>query len=210
MSGVSNFQMARNRPSPSAKGKANAYGPPTRASPRLTALRSQPAANGQPETPVTPTIGAPTSTLPPKKCPIPKKTGEGTSKAASRSFRRRSQRIAAIGRTFFQEAEKEKVIALSSDSEPEKIKKVKEGPEEDPAEAPQGAGIEEEDPEQVAEQGAHDEDNITAFWASMNFSFESIVGNDYRNYDDHLDNWRNAEPAASSAGSCTGPPPASY
>ncbi|MED6187715.1 hypothetical protein PIB30_079086, partial [Stylosanthes scabra] len=107
---------------------------------------------------------------------------------------RRSQRIATIGRTFFQEVEKEEVIALSSDSEPEKIKEVKECPEEDPAEAPQGVGIEEEDPEEAAEQGAHDEDNITAFWASMNFSSESNIGNDY---------WRNAEPAANSARGCT-------
>ncbi|MED6149742.1 hypothetical protein PIB30_065538 [Stylosanthes scabra] len=79
--------MAWNGLSPSAKGKAKVYGPPTRASHRLAALRSQPVANRQPETPVTPTIGAPTSTLPPKKHPIPKKAGEGTSKVASRSFR---------------------------------------------------------------------------------------------------------------------------
>ncbi|MED6115976.1 hypothetical protein PIB30_095816 [Stylosanthes scabra] len=39
MSGVSDFQMARNAPSPSAKGKAKAYVPPTRASLRLAALR---------------------------------------------------------------------------------------------------------------------------------------------------------------------------
>ncbi|MED6126466.1 hypothetical protein PIB30_078796 [Stylosanthes scabra] len=82
--------MACNGPFTSAKGKAKAYGPPTRASPRLATLWSQPAANRHPETPVTLTLGAPTSTLPPKKRPIPKKAGEGTSKAASRSFRRRS------------------------------------------------------------------------------------------------------------------------
>ncbi|MED6126541.1 hypothetical protein PIB30_079498 [Stylosanthes scabra] len=89
--------MARNTPSPSAK----AYGPPTRASRRLAALRSQPAANPQPETLVTPTISAPTSSLPPKKRPIQKAVGEGTSKAVAQSLKRRSQRITAIGRTFF-------------------------------------------------------------------------------------------------------------
>ncbi|MED6201356.1 hypothetical protein PIB30_094146, partial [Stylosanthes scabra] len=103
--------MARNRPSLSAKGKTKAYGPPTRASPRLVALRSQSAANSQPEAPVTPAVPgpatakriarmsvksysmkladrdgpsniAPKPSLPPKKHPIQKAASEGTSKAA--------------------------------------------------------------------------------------------------------------------------------
>ncbi|MED6149645.1 hypothetical protein PIB30_064533 [Stylosanthes scabra] len=37
--------MARNGPSASAKGKAKVYGPPTRASPRLAAMRARLAAN---------------------------------------------------------------------------------------------------------------------------------------------------------------------
>ncbi|MED6220934.1 hypothetical protein PIB30_049552 [Stylosanthes scabra] len=88
------------RPSPSAKGKAKAYEPPTRSSPRLAALRSQSAANPHPEAPVTTTVPAstarraalisiksysmklserdnpsntePTPSLPPKKRPIQK------------------------------------------------------------------------------------------------------------------------------------------
>ncbi|MED6139567.1 hypothetical protein PIB30_085052 [Stylosanthes scabra] len=111
--------MARNGPSPLAKGKAKAYGPPTRAFPRLAALRSQPATNRQPETPVTLTINAPTSTLPPKKRPIQRAAGEGTLKAASRSFHRRSQRIAAIGCTFFQPTKNQEAITINSGSEPE-------------------------------------------------------------------------------------------
>ncbi|MED6152565.1 hypothetical protein PIB30_093245 [Stylosanthes scabra] len=79
--------MARNRSSPSTKGKAKVYGPPTRAPPRLAALRSQSAANPQPKTPVTPTISAPTSSLPRKKRPIQKTAGEGTSKDAAQSFK---------------------------------------------------------------------------------------------------------------------------
>ncbi|MED6152715.1 hypothetical protein PIB30_094681 [Stylosanthes scabra] len=73
------LKMARNGPSPLAKGKAKAYGSPTRASLRLATLRSQLAANLQPETPVTPTISEPTSSLPTKKHPIQKAAGEGTS-----------------------------------------------------------------------------------------------------------------------------------
>ncbi|MED6112376.1 hypothetical protein PIB30_061168 [Stylosanthes scabra] len=43
--------MARNAPSPLAKGKAKVYGPPTRASPRLAAMRARLAANSRPATP---------------------------------------------------------------------------------------------------------------------------------------------------------------
>ncbi|MED6174435.1 hypothetical protein PIB30_068936, partial [Stylosanthes scabra] len=109
--------MAPNGPSPSAKGKGKAYRPPTRASPRLTALRSQSGANPQPKTPVTPVVIAPTPSLPPKKHPIQKAADKGTSKAAAQSFRRRSQRITAIGHTFIQAPKEQEVIAISSDSE---------------------------------------------------------------------------------------------
>ncbi|MED6183854.1 hypothetical protein PIB30_041709 [Stylosanthes scabra] len=106
--------MARNEPCPSAKGKAKAYEPPTRASPWLAALRSQAVANSQLKAPVTPTTNVLTLSLPPKKCPIQKTTSKGISKAAARSFRRRSQRIAAIGRTFFQASEEQEVIPSSN------------------------------------------------------------------------------------------------
>ncbi|MED6137606.1 hypothetical protein PIB30_066529 [Stylosanthes scabra] len=103
--------MARNGPSPSPKGKAKAYGPLTQVSSRLAALRSQPAANPQPETPVTPTISAPTSSLPPKKRLIQK----------------------AAGYTFFRAPKEQEVIVVSSDSEPEpEMVKEVEDVEEDP------------------------------------------------------------------------------
>ncbi|MED6187287.1 hypothetical protein PIB30_075005 [Stylosanthes scabra] len=177
--------MARNAPSPSAKGKCKAT-----TSPQFE-IRTALAAN------------VPTSSLLPKKRPIPKRVGEGTSKAATSSFCRRSQRIVAIGHTFFQEAEKEEVIALSSDSEPEK---VEEDPEGAPADAPQEAAIE-ENPKEAAGGNTQDEDNLADFWASIDLSSGSNDWNDYWNYDGDLDNWRNAEPAASSGRSCTGPPP---
>ncbi|MED6113914.1 hypothetical protein PIB30_075261 [Stylosanthes scabra] len=178
--------MARNGPSPSANGKAKAYGPPTRAFPRLATLRSQAVANSQLETPVTPANNVPTSSQPPKKRPIQMAISEGTSKAAARSFRRRSQRIAAIGRTFFQASEEQEVISVSSDSEPEpkilkEVEEVEEDPEEDPVEAPQGAGIEEEDEENpeedpmegnAAEEGVHEEDDFADYWALANIGAE--------------------------------------
>ncbi|MED6173673.1 hypothetical protein PIB30_061803 [Stylosanthes scabra] len=149
-------EMACNGPSPSIKEKAKAFGPPTQASPRLATLRSHPVANPQPETPVTPTISAPTSSLPPKKRLIQKAASEGTSKAAAKSFGRRSQRLAAIGRTSFQAPKVQEVIAVSNDSKPE-LEMVKEAedeeedPEEDPVEEPQEARIEEEDEEDPKE-----------------------------------------------------------
>ncbi|MED6172962.1 hypothetical protein PIB30_054863 [Stylosanthes scabra] len=73
----------------------------------------------QPKTPVTPAIIAPTPSLPPKKGHIQKAAGEGTSKAVAQSFRRRSQRIAAIGRTFIPAPKEQEVIAITSDSAPE-------------------------------------------------------------------------------------------
>ncbi|MED6137817.1 hypothetical protein PIB30_068589 [Stylosanthes scabra] len=53
--------MARNGPSPLAKRKGKGYGPPTRESPWLAALRARLAANSYPETPVTPVALAPTA-----------------------------------------------------------------------------------------------------------------------------------------------------
>ncbi|MED6164304.1 hypothetical protein PIB30_088422 [Stylosanthes scabra] len=127
--------MARKGPSPSAKGKAKAYGPPTQASPRLAAMRSQPAANSQPETPVTQAINAPTSSLPPKKRPIQKKAG----------------------RIFFQAPKEKEVNALSSKSEPEhKIAGKEENVEEDPEEGP-----EEEEEEEVNPEEDPEEENAT-------------------------------------------------
>ncbi|MED6210191.1 hypothetical protein PIB30_061821 [Stylosanthes scabra] len=102
---------------PPAKGKAKAYGPPTRASPRLTTLRSQAAVQPQPETPVTPGISGPTSSLPPKKRPIQREAGECTSKAAATPIRRHSQRIATLNCALSQAPKELEVIAISSDSE---------------------------------------------------------------------------------------------
>ncbi|MED6116622.1 hypothetical protein PIB30_101925 [Stylosanthes scabra] len=143
--------MARNGLSPSAKGKAKAFGPLTRASPRLVALRSQPAANPQPETPVTPTISAPTSSLPPKKRPIQK------------GGRRRHLQSCS------------EFLPSDSEPEPEMVKEtedVEEDPEEDPVEEPEEAWIEEEDEEDpkedpmeenVAEEAVRVEDDFLEY-----------------------------------------------
>ncbi|MED6188492.1 hypothetical protein PIB30_086480 [Stylosanthes scabra] len=223
--------MAGNKPSHSAKGKAKAY--PTRASPRLAALRSQSTAKPQPETPVTPAVTAPTPSLPPKKRPIQKAAGEGTSKATAQSFHKQSQGIAAIGHTFIQASKEQEVIAISSDSEPEPaikdtIREIvemdedeEEDPEEDPEEAPQDAEVEaeveeEEDPEgdpeekSAAEEVLREEDDFADYWALVDSESEDTAGDDpyFWDYDGDLPNWRNANPSNSSSGSCTGPPPA--
>ncbi|MED6138833.1 hypothetical protein PIB30_078191 [Stylosanthes scabra] len=144
------FQIASDKPSPSTKGNAKAYGPPTRASPRFAALRSQSVANPRPETPVIPAVIAPTPSLPPKKRPI--------------------RKVAA--------PKEQEVIAISSDSEPEpeiveKDEDVEEDPEEDPDEAPQDAGMEEEEEEEnpkedpkeenAAEEGVREEDDFADY-----------------------------------------------
>ncbi|MED6158721.1 hypothetical protein PIB30_035450 [Stylosanthes scabra] len=136
--------MAHNGPSPLAKGKC------------------------KPETLVTLAITAPALSLPPKKRPIPKGADEGTSKAAARSFCKRSQRITAIDRTFNQAPTEQEVIAISSDCEPKPTLKetsngilennddMEEDPDEDPQEAPQNDEVEdeEEDPEEEQEEAA--------------------------------------------------------
>ncbi|MED6171571.1 hypothetical protein PIB30_041867 [Stylosanthes scabra] len=103
----------------------------------------------------------------------------------------RSQRIAAIGRTFFQAPKEQEVIIVSSDLEPEPMIG---GKEED-------AGMEEEeeeedhekDPEEenAAEEGVREEDDFANYWALVRSDSENSVGNDYHfwNYDGDLPNW---------------------
>ncbi|MED6123250.1 hypothetical protein PIB30_047405 [Stylosanthes scabra] len=149
--------MARSRPSPSAKGKAKAYAPPTRASPRLAALW----AKASPPSPTPPP--SPVPSLPLKKRAIPYATlvpplaaRKGTSKMSAQPIHRRSQRIIARGGTSTS-APKEKVVIAISNSES-----------------------------------------------------ENVLGNDshFWNNDGDLSDWQNADPPDSSAGSCTGLPPA--
>ncbi|MED6115581.1 hypothetical protein PIB30_091987 [Stylosanthes scabra] len=115
-------------------------------------------------------------------------------KGSTQSFKRRSQRIAAIGRTFFQPPKKQEAITISSDPEPEPEKveeaeDVEEDPEEDPVETPQGAGIKEDDKENpeedpmeenAAEEGVRVEDDFTDYRALVRSDSENRVGNDYR------------------------------
>ncbi|MED6207080.1 hypothetical protein PIB30_032532 [Stylosanthes scabra] len=233
--------MARNGPPPSAKGKAKAYGPPTRASPRLVALRSQSAIKSQPEAPVTPAVPAlatakriarmlvnsysmkladrdgpsniaPTPSLPPKKRPIQKAAGEGTSKC-----------ITALGRPYTSTPKEQIVIVVGSDSEPEPaledtIHKIVEMAED---EAPQNAGVKEEeeyeeepeeDPveESVVELVLRKEDDYADYWALVDSESKNAARDDpcFWNYDGDLPNWGDVDPANSSSRSCTRPPPA--
>ncbi|MED6173582.1 hypothetical protein PIB30_060899 [Stylosanthes scabra] len=222
--------MTSDKPSPSAKEKAKAFGPPTRASPRLAALRSQSAVNSQPETPVIPAVPAPatakrtarmfvksysmklvyrdgpsnivpTPSFPPKKRLIQKEAGESTSKATVQSFRKQSQRIAALGRPSPNAPKDDSELELALEDTVHEIvemdEEVEEDPEEDPEEAPQNAGIEEEeeedpeeDPEEesAAEEVLCGEDNYVDYWALVDFESENAVGDDPRfwNYDGDL------------------------
>ncbi|MED6138411.1 hypothetical protein PIB30_074010 [Stylosanthes scabra] len=196
--------MARGEPSPSAKGKAKAYAPSNRTSPRLAVLR----AKASPSSPTPPP--SPTSSLP-----------------QNTNFPSRSGRITTRGGPSTVAPKEKVVIEISSDTEPDPkledtIREVvemdedrEEDPEEDSEEAPQDAKVEEnpeEDPEEKqdeVEEHFRGEDDYKDYWQLEDSESENVLGDDPRfgNYDD-LSDWQNAEPADSSARSYTRPPPA--
>ncbi|MED6175337.1 hypothetical protein PIB30_077385 [Stylosanthes scabra] len=215
--------MARKGSSPLAKGKGKARGLPTRASPRLVALRSQAAAQNQLGTPVTPAINTPTLSLPIKKRPLNKAAGEGTPKAAAKYFRRRYLRIATISRTFMQAPKEQGVNAISSDPKLEpapkdanrETAKMDGDEEEDLKEEPKKVpNVEDEAKLEEAGNGPgehlHGEyDPVTHFANEISESIDLLANNDHLwNYGGNLGNCQNAELAVSSIGSCTGLPPA--
>ncbi|MED6158811.1 hypothetical protein PIB30_036224 [Stylosanthes scabra] len=141
--------MDRNGPSPSAKGKAKAYGHPTRASPRLAALRAQVATNLTPEAPVVPAVPVPPTTR----------------RTARISVKYYSMKLADMGGPFNVAPADNDPIEVSSDSESElkpedtikNLVEMEEEPEEDPEEDPG------EDPEEDLEeenQGEEPRDEI--------------------------------------------------
>ncbi|MED6114005.1 hypothetical protein PIB30_076054 [Stylosanthes scabra] len=161
--------MAHNAPSPSAKGKGKFYGPPTRTSPRLAALRAQATASPQ--------FDIPTAQLRMSRLQAyrPRSDPKGSPPSIVPSLKKLRKR---------------KSLHLVVTWTRKRLKKTTK-----------------ENPEEAAGGNTQDEDNLADFWASMDLSSKSNDWNDYWNYDGDLDNWRNAEPATSSAGSCTGPPP---
>ncbi|MED6224574.1 hypothetical protein PIB30_085403 [Stylosanthes scabra] len=161
--------LARNGPSPSAKGKDKAYGPLTRVSPRLAALRAQAAANLTPEALVAPAIPTPPTTR----------------RTAWISVKYYSMNLADRGGPSNVALVDKDPIELSSDSQLElkpedtikNLVEVEKEPEEEPEEDP------EEDPEEEPEEENQGEEQIDEIYfanffelAPANSSNESCTG----------------------------------
>ncbi|MED6220942.1 hypothetical protein PIB30_049628 [Stylosanthes scabra] len=108
--------MVRTRSASLAKGKAKLCQPPTRASPRLAALRSNTVVQIPTPTPDVPVKEAVTSTLPPKKRKKFRMAGESSSRRDTRTPYRRSRRLAALYSVTKPVSEEKVVIEISDDS----------------------------------------------------------------------------------------------
>ncbi|MED6194031.1 hypothetical protein PIB30_024642 [Stylosanthes scabra] len=108
--------MVRTRSASMAKGKAKLCQPPTRASPRLTALRSNIAVEIPTPTSDVPVKEAVTSTLPPKKRQNFRMAGESSYRKDTRIPCRRSRRLAALYSVTKPVSEEKVVIEISDDS----------------------------------------------------------------------------------------------
>ncbi|MED6113642.1 hypothetical protein PIB30_072777 [Stylosanthes scabra] len=145
--------MARNGTSPSAKGKAKAYGPPTRASPRLTALSVQPKR---------------------RHAKAPPKLKHNPSKGRTFFPPPKNQEDIMISNDPESEPEKvEEAEDIEEDPEEDPVEapqgaEIEEDHEEDPME------------ENAAEEGVLIEDNFADYSALVRSDSENNVGNDYR------------------------------
>ncbi|MED6209390.1 hypothetical protein PIB30_054191 [Stylosanthes scabra] len=99
-----------------AKGKAKLCQPPTRASHRLAALRSNTVVQIPTPTPEVPVKEAVTSTLPPKKRQNFRMAGESSSRRDTKTSCRRSRRLAALFSVNKPVSEEKVVIDISDDS----------------------------------------------------------------------------------------------
>ncbi|MED6158825.1 hypothetical protein PIB30_036446 [Stylosanthes scabra] len=107
--------MVRTRSASLAKGKAKLCQPPTRASPRLAALRSNTAVQISTPTPDEPVKEAVTSTLPPKKRQNFRMVAESSSRRDTRTPYRQSRRLAALYSVAKPVSEEKVVIEVSDD-----------------------------------------------------------------------------------------------
>ncbi|MED6131676.1 hypothetical protein PIB30_011829 [Stylosanthes scabra] len=99
-----------------AKGKAKLCQPPTRASSRRAALRSNTVVHIPTPTPDVPIKEAVTSTLPPKKQQNFRMAGESSSRRDTRTLCRRSRRLAALYSVTKPVSEEKVIIEISDDS----------------------------------------------------------------------------------------------
>ncbi|MED6131440.1 hypothetical protein PIB30_009921 [Stylosanthes scabra] len=189
--------MVRTRSTSMAKGKAKLCQPPTRASPRLAALRSSIAVQIPTPTPDVPLKEAVTSTLPPKKGQNFRMEGESSSKKDTRTPCRRSRRLAALYSVTKPVSKEKVVIEISDDSvqkEDTDLERNKVVPE-----AEVGGGVD------LLKNDVYD-----ALWAMLDAKSDNEDEEMPREWDldSALLNWGRNEPDVGPAGPDQGPPPA--
>ncbi|MED6176691.1 hypothetical protein PIB30_090665 [Stylosanthes scabra] len=187
--------MVRTRSAYMVKGKAKLCQPPTRASPRLVALRSNTAVQITSPTPDVPVKKAVTSTLPPKKRQNFRMTGESSSRKDTRTLCRQSCRLAAPYSVTKPVSEEKVVIEISDDS----VQK-------------EDTNLEQNEAVPVAEVGGGVDlpknDVYDALWAMLDAESEAEETPDEWDLDSVLQNWGRNEPDVGPAGPDQGPPPA--
>ncbi|MED6192092.1 hypothetical protein PIB30_006917 [Stylosanthes scabra] len=189
--------MVRTRSASLAKGKAKLCQPPTRASPRLAALRSNTVVQIPTPTPDVPVKEAVMSTLSPKKRQNFKMAGESSSRRNTRTPFRRSCRLAALYSVTKPVSEEKVVIEISDDS----VQK-------------EDTNLEQNEAEPVAEVGGRvnlpKNDVYDALWAMLDAKSENEAAEMPRKWDlnSTLLNWGRNEPDVGPAGPNQGPPPA--
>ncbi|MED6183256.1 hypothetical protein PIB30_036242 [Stylosanthes scabra] len=182
--------MVRTRSASLAKGKTKLCQPPTRASPRLVALRSNTAVQILTPTPDVPVKEAIMSTLPPKKRQNFRMAGKSSSRRDTRTPCRRSRRLAALYSVTKPVSEENVIIEISDDS------------------------VQKEDTKPVAEVGGRVDfpknDVYDALWAMLDAESDNEAAEMPREWDldSILLNWGRNEPDVGLAGPNQGPPPA--
>ncbi|MED6164992.1 hypothetical protein PIB30_095452 [Stylosanthes scabra] len=143
--------MARKGPSPSAKGKAKAYGPLTRASPRLAAGGKSPTQNTSHSS---------------HQCTNIKPADEEVSDDKIHAKKEPDHKIAGKEENVEEDPEEgpEEVHQDAGTEEEEEEEDLEEDPEEDNA----------------AEEGVRVEDDFADYWALVRSDSKNNIGNDYR------------------------------
>ncbi|MED6184876.1 hypothetical protein PIB30_051690 [Stylosanthes scabra] len=186
-------EMVRTRSASLAKGKAKLCQPPTRASPRLAALRSSTAVQIPTSTPDMPVKEATASTLPPKKRQNFRMAGESSSRKDTRTPCRRSRRLAVLY-SVTKPVSKEKVVIEISDDSVQK----------------EDTNLEQNEAEPVAEVGGRVDlpknDVYDAIWTMLDAESDNEAAEMPREWDldSTLLNWGRNEPDVGPAR----PPPA--
>ncbi|MED6220270.1 hypothetical protein PIB30_043303 [Stylosanthes scabra] len=189
--------MVRTRSASLAKGKAKLCQPPTRALPRLTALRSNTTVQIPTPTPDVPVKEAVTSTLPPKKRQNFRMAGESSSRKDTRTPCRQSRRLAALYSVTKLVSEEKVVIEISDDSMQKEDTNLEQNEAEPMAKV--GGGV---------DLPKNDVDD--ALWAMLDAESDNEAAEMPGEWDldSTLLNWGKNEPDVGPAGPNQGPPPA--